>query len=248
MARLDYTHLDPQIILDAGCGLGNFSHHLAHRYPKAQVISIDFAEQMIRTGKEEFYSLNGLLGDIEKLPFQAESMDMIFANQSVHDTDSALLFKEFHRVLKPGGVLFFSSLGPDSLKELKMAWECVDTYGHVNEKKDMHDLGDELLRAQFAQPVVDSEYITVHYKDPRRLLNDLKEQGSYNNHRLRRTGLMGKDAMEYLLRGLEEQRNEEGKIPMTYEVIYGHAWRGENKPFYNAETGETFISVDMLRR
>lgn len=247
-SRLDYMNLDPAFILDAGCGLGDFSKDLAQRYPKAQVIALDFSEEMIqKAGKNPDYMK--ILGDMEKLPLPSESVDMIFANQSIHDVvDTAVLFHEFHRVLKPDGALLFSCLGPDSLKELKAAWAIVDTYGHVNIPKDLHHLGDELLSSQFLQPVVDAEYITVNYKEPMLLLKDLKAQGSYNGHPVRRRGLMGQDALEYLLRGLEEQRDQNGKIPLTYEVIYGHAWRGEKKLPYNRETGETFISLDMLKQ
>lgn len=247
ISRLDYMQCDPKVILDAGCGLGNFSQELTLRYPKAQVIGLDFAKAMIQNSSVK--NMQWILGDMEKLPLQPESVDMIFANQSIQDVaDTVSLFRAFHRVLKPGGVLLFSCLGPDTLKELKAAWACVDTYGHVNEPKDLHTLGDELLSNQFLQPVMDMETITVNYRHPKTLLKDLKAQGSYNGHPLRRRGLMGQDAMEYLINGIEKQRQENGKIPLTYEVIYGHAWRGEKKPFHNAETGETFISLDMVRR
>ncbi len=248
LSRLEYTLLDPQVILDAGCGLGNFSEILALRYPNAQIIALDFSENMLKNNTCH-KDIHKILGDMEKLPLLSESIDLIFANQSIQDvTHISALFQEFHRVLRPQGALYFSTLGPDSFKELKNAWAIVDTYGHVNELHDLHNLGDELLTQQFIQPVIDMEYITVHYPTPKILLKDLKEQGSYNIHPIRRTGLMGQDALAYLYRGLEEQRNDSGKIPMTYEVVYGHAWRGERKAKYNAETGETFISVDMLRR
>ena len=255
LTRLDYMLCEPKTILDVGCGLGDFSEALARRYPEAQVVALDFSEKMIQEGRvshadaSSASSFEWLMADMEKLPFQAESMDMIFANQSIQDVDDiALLFREFHRVLKPGGALLFSTIGPDTLKELKEAWACVDTYGHINECKDLHTLGDALLSQQFGQPVVDREEMILHYGNPQALLKDLKEQGSYNIHRLRRRGLMGLDALDYLLNGLEQQRQENGKIALTYEVLYGHAWRGENKSPYDAETGETFITLDKLRR
>jgi malonyl-CoA O-methyltransferase len=251
LSRLDYMRCEPQIILDAGCGLGNFSAQLADRYPEAQVIALDFSEKMIHEGKKLSASLSDrwLMGDMEKLPLQRESVDMIFANQSIQDAeDIAALFCEFHRVLKPGGVLLFSTLGPDTLKELKAAWACVDTYGHVNECRDLHILGDALLSQQFAQPVVDREEMVLHYRNPQSLLKDLKEQGSYNIHPVRRRGLMGVDAHEYLLNALEQQRQENEKITLTYEVLYGHAWREEKKSHYDAKTGEVVITLDKLRR
>jgi malonyl-CoA O-methyltransferase len=277
LARLDYMLCKPGVILDAGCGLGNFSNQLAERYPQAQIVSIDFAEKMIALGKSNLISnidihaqplsfqqdareadeatedsigkrINWVVGNMTQLPLLPESVDMIFANQSIQDIEDVTeLFRDFHRILKPGGVLLFSTLGPDTLKELKAAWACVDTYGHIREWKDLHVLGDALLTQRFMQPVVDREEMVVHYKDPARLLQDLKEQGSYNVHPIRRKGLMGVDARDYLFYHLEQQKKD-GKIAMTYEVVYGHAWRGESRSEFNAKTGETVITLDKLRR
>ena len=251
LSRLDYMRCDPQVILDVGCGLGQYSMALAERYPKAQVVALDFAEKMIQEGQklQTQPTHSWLIGNMTSLPFSAESVDMIFANQSIQDIENlSQLFKEFHRILRPNGVLLFATLGPDSFKELKAAWACVDTYGHINELKDLHILGDGLMSQQFMQPVMDKEEMSLHYREPQKLMNDLKEQGSYNIHPLRRRGLMGIDALDYLFEHLEKQSKEAGKIALTYEVIYGHAWRGEKKSQYNAETGETFISLDKLRR
>lgn len=247
LARLDYMVCNPRVILDAGCGLGNFSKELFERYPQAQVISLDFAEKMIEVGKKEIVS-NWVVGNMLQLPLLSESVDMIFANQSIQDVeDVPELFRQFYRALKPGGVLLFSTLGPDTLKELKVAWSSVDTYGHIPEWKDLHVLGDALLSQRFMQPVVDREEMVVHYKEPAVLLKDLKEQGSYNIHPIRRKGLMGVDARDYLFYHLEQQKKD-NKIAVTYEVVYGHAWRGESRSEFNAQTGETSFSIDKLRR
>ncbi len=256
LSRLDYMRCEPQVILDAGCGAGDFSVQLAQRFPYASIIAVDFAEEMLRMGQERQKKqglielpIEWMLADMVDLPLPSESVDMIFANQSIQDVDDVTaLFRTFHRVLKPGGILLFATLGPDTLKELKAAWACVDTYGHISEWKDLHVLGDALMSQQFVQPVVDREEMIVHYKDPSRLLKDLKEQGSYNIHPIRRKGLMGVDALDYLLYQLEQQKKQ-GKIALTYEVLYGHAWRGESSSSsYNAKTGETVITLDKLRR
>lgn len=247
LSRLEYTRLDPKVILDAGCGLGNFSQELALLYPNAHIIALDFAENMIQFGKKE--AIHRIVGDVEVLPLGSESVDLIFANQLIPDVLNITgLLEEFHRVLRTEGAFYFSSLGPDSFKEIKQAWATVDTYGHMHEMGDLHHLGDALLSHQFIQPVIDMEQIVLHYREPQRLLRDIKEQGGYNIHPIRRKGLMGQDALAYLHKGLEAQCNAEGKIPLTYEVVYGHAWRGEKKSMYNAETGETYISLDMLKR
>lgn len=250
LSRLDYMRCNPQVILDAGCGLGNLSEKLLECYPKAQIVALDFSENMMKIGKENHVapSINRVIGNMLNLPLQSESVDMIFANQSIQDVEDLTgLFLAFHRVLKPEGVLLFSTLGPDTLKELKAAWSSVDTYGHIREWKDLHVLGDALMSQQFIQPVMDREEIVVHYKSPATLLKDLKDQGSYNVHPLRRKGLMGVDARDYLFYQLEQQKKDE-KIALTYEVVYGQAWRGENRSTYNAQTGETSFSLDKLRR
>lgn len=245
LSRLDYIAFKPQVILDAGCGTGYCTSLLQERYPNAEIIGLDIAEKMLQSA----VGVDKVLSNMEHLPLLPESIDMIIANQSIHEmgkTAFPAIFKEFHRVLRPQGVLFFSCLGPDSLKELKAAWAIVDTYTHVHDFPDMHDLGDQLFTQQFLQPVVDLERITVQYADPMQLLGDLKAQGSFITHPRRRSGLMGQDALEYLLRGLNEQRNAAQKIPLTYEVIYGHAWRGEKKSMQAGS--EVFIPVEKIKR
>lgn len=250
LERLDYILIDPKIIIDAGCGLGQDTHHLAERYPQAQIIAFDLCEAMLKFRiNSTKSSVQYLQSDMQAMPFSSESVDMIYANQSIHDvSDMKALFQEFHRVLRPGGVLFFTTLGPDTLKELRHAWACVDTYSHINPLPDLHHIGDALLAQRFTQPVVDSEHITVHYRKPMQLLMDLKAQGSYHTGPRQRRGLMGLDARDVLLENLENQRLDNGKIPLTYEVIYGHAWRDKTQFTQDHSTGEVTISLDSLRR
>jgi len=251
LERLDYLNCAPKLILDAGCGLGNFSKALSERYPEASVVGLDLSWNML-SGFAEYSDTPGLMpvqGDMEQLPLQSETMDMIFVNQSISNiTDTQALFREFYRVLKKDGVLFFSTLGPDSLIELKTAWASADDYAHVSDFKDLHHLGDELLKEHFIQPVMDMEYLFVHYSGAEQVLKDLRQQGSYNTHPKRCLGLTGKKRLQQVLSTLEGQ-HEFQKIPLTYEVIYGHAWRGE-KPFsyYDDVHQETVIPVERLRR
>lgn len=258
LERLDYIRIDPKIIIDVGCGLGQDAHHLAERYPQAQIIALDLCQAMLELPiatritngiNSNSSSIQRIQSDMQYMPFSSESIDMIYANQSIQDVlDMKKLFQEFHRVLRPGGVLFFTTLGPDTLKELRQAWACVDTYSHINPLPDLHHIGDALLAQRFTQPVVDSEQITVHYRDPMQLLNDLKAQGSYHIGPRQRRGLMGLDARDVLIENLESQRLENGKIPLTYEVIYGHAWRDKTQFTQDHSTGEVAISLDSLRR
>lgn len=258
LERLDYIRIDPKIIIDVGCGLGQDALYLAERYPQAQIVALDLCKAMLQFDAElpaekvinsTQSSIQLIQSDMQCMPFITESVDMIYANQSIQDVpDMKKLFQEFYRVLRPGGVLFFTTLGPDTLKELRQAWACVDTYSHINPLPDLHHIGDALLAQRFTQPVVDSEQITVHYREPMQLLNDLKAQGSYHTGPRQRRGLMGIDARDVLIESLEKQRLDNNKIPLTYEVIYGHAWRDKTQFTQDHSTGEVAISLDSLRR
>jgi malonyl-CoA O-methyltransferase len=133
-------------------------------------------------------------------------------------------FVELHRVLKVDGLLMFSTFGPDTLKELRGAFTGVDQHNHLNRFTDMHDIGDMLVHSGFAEPVMDMEYITLTYADVRGVLQDLKAIGAHNATAGRGRGLMGKNAWARLIENYERLRSN-GKLPATFEVVYGHAWK-----------------------
>ena len=157
------------------------------------------------------------------------------------------MFGEFRRVLVPGGLLLFTTFGPDTLKELRAAWGIADAAGtHVGTFIDMHDIGDALVRAQFATPVMDMEYLTVTYRDAYTLMRDLKQIGAHNVTSGRQRGLTGRVRLRTMLAAYETYRCE-GVLPATHEVVYGHAWAPE-KTVPNAPHGaDATISLDALR-
>ena len=163
--------------------------------------------------------------DLNELPFRGVSADLVWSNlalQWVNDLPRA--FAEFRRVLTVGGLLTFTTFGPDTLKELRGAFG--DGHTHVNRFADMHDLGDMLVHAGFADPVMDMEYVTLTYESPRALLEELKALGATNATRGRPRGLMGRRRLARVEQALEKLRRD-GRIPATFEVVYGHAWKGE---------------------
>jgi malonyl-CoA O-methyltransferase len=163
--------------------------------------------------------------DVEALPLAASSVEMIWSNLAVQwCNDLPATFVELHRVLKADGMLMFSTLGPDTLKELRQAFKGVDERSHLNRFADMHDIGDMLMQAGFAEPVMDMEYMTLTYEDVRSVLHDLKGIGAQNTTAGRGKGLMGKAAWGRLLENYEKLRRD-GRLPATYEVVYGHAWK-----------------------
>ncbi|WP_157670584.1 malonyl-ACP O-methyltransferase BioC [Chitinibacter sp. GC72] len=241
--RLELIRLTPQRVLDAGSGTGYAVPKLQQRFGAAQLIELDLAHSMLCVSRDKqmgsgvkklFRQLSQrqpaqVCSDIERLPFADNSIDLIWSSltlQWCNTPDAA--FAEFRRVLKPGGLLMFATLGPDTLKELRTAFAGVDGYEHVNRFIDMHDLGDALVQQGFATPVMDMEYITLTYQDARSVMNDLKGIGAHNSMHGRRTGMFGKQAWQRVQAQYETLRRD-GKLPCTYEVVYGHAWKNEPK-------------------
>ena len=234
LERLDYIRMKPAHILDAGSGTGWGTRQLAQRYPAAQVVALDIAIGMLRTARGTSNWWQKLFGgekqlqlcaDVEALPLAANSMEMIWSNLAVQwCNDLPGAFAEMHRVLKPDGLLMFSTFGPDTLKELRIAFNGVDGHSHINRFADMHDIGDMLMASGFAEPVMDMEMLTLTYDDVRAVLQDLKTIGAHNATAGRGQGLMGKNAWARLTVNYERLRNN-GKLPATFEVVYGHAWK-----------------------
>jgi len=232
MERLDYIRLQPRRVLDLGSGTGVFTRALIKRYRKADVVALDIAQPMLQRVKQRAGWLRKpgcVCGDTESLPFADDSFDFIFSNLMLQwCTDLEATFVELRRVLAPGGLLMFTTFGPDTLMELRASWEAVDGYTHVNSFIDLHDVGDSLLHTRWAEPVMDSERITVTYRELRTLMQDLKHIGAHNVTSGRPRGLTGKRRLQRLVEAYEPFR-EDGVLPASYEVVYGHAWAPVNK-------------------
>lgn len=236
LERLDYVRLQPARVLDAGSGTGWGARQLAQRYPSAQIIELDIAIGMLQAARGRsgwWQKLFGgakelqLCADVEALPLAANSIEMVWSNLAVQwCNDLPGAFAEMHRVLKPEGLLMFSTFGPDTLKELRQAFKGVDGHNHLNRFADMHDIGDMLIHSGFAEPVMDMELITLTYDDVRGVLQDLKTIGAHNATAGRGQGLMGKNAWARLLENYERLRTN-GKLPATFEMVYGHAWKAQ---------------------
>ncbi|MCL5801365.1 MAG: malonyl-ACP O-methyltransferase BioC [Gammaproteobacteria bacterium] len=255
LERLDLVRLKPSLILDAGAGTGAPSKALVQRYPGATVIALDIARGMLLEARKRVSFLSKwfthrqtfVCGDIESLPLLTGSVDMIFSNLSLqwcNDLDRAL--SEFCRVLRPGGLLMFSTFGPDTLKELRASWSKVDQYSHVNAFMDMHDIGDALVRARFANPVMDVERYTLTYPDLNKLMRDLKNIGAHNVMAGRPHGLTGKGRLRQLTAAYEKYRMDE-ILPASYEIVYGHAWTPETTAQQKTQDGVVKIPLAGLR-
>lgn len=264
--RLALTTLQPNVIIDVGAGTGLLTERVIQRYPQADVLAIDLSFEMLkqartRLKKPKFNWLphsvwqvdgaSALNADAYALPLESGSVDLLVSNlmlQWCDDLDS--VFAEFRRVLRPEGLIMFTTFGPDTLKELKQAWMVADDVNaHVNQFVDMHDIGDALIRNGFGQPVMDVEHFTLTYDKPMGVLKDLKAIGATNASLNRNKGLMGKQRFHAMLEAYEALRSE-GKIPATYEVVHGHAWAAQEqiKGPSRDRTGLVEISLDQFAK
>jgi malonyl-CoA O-methyltransferase len=241
LERLDYVRLSPERILDAGCGPAPQAAALGKRYPGAQLLGVDFSLPMLRQARSVGWlaRLRGVrrpvavCASLAHLPFAAGSMQLLWSNMALHWVDEPrAALAEFQRVLAPEGLLMFSTLGPDTLKELRAA--AGDA--RVHRFADMHDLGDWLMAAGFSAPVMDTETLTLEYRDVQALLSDLRASGQTSARADRARGLAGKS----LLASLAPAGSR-----TTCEVVYGHAWKGAPR---RSADGRSIVKFDRLPR
>lgn len=236
--RLDYVRLDPGDILDAGCGRMAAAPLLAKRFPAARLTGVDTSFQMVKAARVDESLLTRarvalgmafrprvVCADIESMPIADAGVDMVWSNLALAWVqDAGLVFREFHRVLKDGGLLMFSTFGPDTLRELRLAFATVEKSPHVHEFIDMHDLGDLLLANGFADPVMDMEKIVYSYADVFPMVRELKNSGQTNALMERRRGLTGRSAWNAMLAAYA-RREGDGRIDASFEIVHGHAWK-----------------------
>ncbi len=257
--RLEYIKLQPATALDIGCGTGYATGKLRERYADAHIIGLDVAEQMLGLARSQAKSApwlqrllsqapsqSWLCGDAEALPLDAESVDLVISNLTLQWCDPERVAKEVARVLKPQGLFMFTSFGPDTLKELRAAFRAIDDKPHVNRFVDMHDIGDILVSAGFADPVMDQEIVTLTYAELKPLLKELKGIGAHNVLNGRSTGLTGRAGWARMVAAYEKFRSDD-RLPATYEVVYGHAWKPE---FTKRQTidGQQTIELGEFKR
>lgn len=226
LSRLDFMSIQPKTIIDMGAGAGQFSAALKKKYQQASVYAYDLSLAMLQAHETSGYQM--FCGDAEHLPFKNQSIDLIFANLLLPwHSNSQILFKEWKRVLKPNGLLLFSSLGLDTLKE----WQTILCEKTTPIFMDMHDLGDALLHVGLADPVLDVDYFVLSYQNKNRLVHELLASGMW-------------------FPSQDEEKSKHFPEPkpweVTYEIIYGHAF-GPINPKPNSSQ-EIKISMGELRK
>ena len=238
LERLDLTALKPRRVLDAGAGTGHASRALKRRYPNARVIAVDSALGMLRAAERRSSWLrrfDRVCADAGQLPLAGSSVDLILSNLMLQWCDPDTVFAEFRRVLAPGGLLSFTSFGPETLRELRTAWGQVDRFCHVNTFIDMHDLGDALVRAGFEAPVLDVERYTLRYANVRALASDLKAMGASHVLAGHTKGLTTPAKFAAMAAAYEGLRHD-GRLPATHEIVFGQAWHPQESRGRRPET------------
>ncbi|MEW6415296.1 MAG: malonyl-ACP O-methyltransferase BioC [Pseudomonadota bacterium] len=260
--RLDYMTLAPARVLDLGCGTGHGLVRLRERYPAAGLHALDIAPAMLAAARARLpqpgwaqrvmqriappaSATHLVCADMARLPLAANSMNLVWSSLALQwAQDLEAVLQGVRRVLAPGGLLLFATFGPDTLKELRAAFGTIDDAPHVNRFTDLHDIGDMLIHAGYANPVMEMEMLTLTYADLRTLMRDLKAIGAHNAAAARRRGLFGKSAWAKLEAAYETHRVN-GRLPATFEVVYGHAWAGDKT---RREDGRQVIQMKIHSR
>lgn len=224
--RLDWIAFTPEAVLDLGCGTGHAAAALAARWPRARVVALDASGPMLREAarRDGAARIERLLAEAEAMPLADASIDLVFSNLMLpwcEDIDA--VFAEVARVLRPRGLFTFTTLGPDTLMELRASWAAVDGAAHVHPFIDMHDLGDGLVRAGLSEPVLDVSRYTLTYPDVGALMRDLKATGAQNAAGARSRGLTGRGRLAAMAEAYESFRSK-GVLPASHEVVFGQAW------------------------
>jgi len=229
--RLQVVHLDPEWILDLGAGSGLGSAGLGARYRDSRIIAVDFSERMLAAVEysgSATRSIAAICADATSLPIKDGSIDLIFSNLMLHHcSEPRLILAEARRTLRFPGLLIFTMLGQDSLIELREAWMAADDCSHIAAFMDMHHVGDALVQAGFVEPVIDVETLTITYENLTQFMADLRGVGSINATEHRNRSLTGRQAWQRMSDAYERCRADNGRLPVTLEVIYGLAWCGK---------------------
>ena len=261
LERFDVMRIAPATILDVGCGPGTHTAALSARFPEAMLTAIDHSPAMVARAVPSASGLfarlsafgkrpriRGLVSDMGALPLPREHADVLWSNFALQWANGLpALFAEWNRVLKVGGVLMFTAPGPDTLIELRRALakagEAADS--RVQRLTDLHDIGDMLVHAGFADPVMDMEVITLEYATAAALWSDIKAQGAVNSMQTRPRGLLTPRKLRAIESALDSARKPDGPIRISVEVIYGHAWKVAPK---KTAEGHGIVRLESIQR
>ncbi len=252
LERLQPQDFQAKTLVDLGCGTGVLTRRLTKLCRFAQIYALDLAPAMLHQAQRQaprwFSRQHFCCADAARLPLATASVDLLVSNLMLQWCgDYVQVFRECARVLKPSGTLLFSSFGPATLKELRASWAQVDDAVHVNPFTDLHQLGDALVQAGLRQPVMDVDWLTLTFADVPAALRHLKKIGAHNVLSQRQRGLLGKQKYQQLLQAYAAYQHADGRIPATYEVLYGYALGAAMPGQQRLADGSVRIPLSALR-
>lgn len=223
------------VVLDLGCGTGFFTSALQQHYPQSTLVGLDLAEGMVAYAASHQQNDHWLCGDAEALPLADNSVDVVFSSLAIQWCENnQALFAEIYRVLKPSGYFVFATLGPDTLHELRTAWRAVDDYVHVNRFDEQSQLSSAATEAGFMLDAGGSAWseqmITLEYDKLKTLTRELKSLGAHNVNSGRPAGLTGRRRLQQLMTAYEQQRNDNARLPASYQAWYAVMQKPQQVP------------------
>ncbi|HHQ13386.1 MAG TPA: methyltransferase domain-containing protein, partial [Chromatiales bacterium] len=245
LERLQCAALQPDCVVDLGAAHCAGTIALISRYPGARVLAIDHSANMLAGAVEP--DIATVCAEASRLPLTDASVDLIFCNLMLACCrDPVPVLAEARRILAPRGLFAFATLGQESFRELRTAWAGLDNFVHLPPHPDMHSLGALLQQAGFVETVLDSDEISVTYKDFTGLAADLKATGSSNHSIRRNPGLTGRQSGHLLAESANRLRGADGRFAVTIQLIYGLAWAGTEQ---NTRPGQEInIPLSKLSR
>ncbi|HKY70267.1 MAG TPA: malonyl-ACP O-methyltransferase BioC [Gammaproteobacteria bacterium] len=234
LSKLALLKEPPSRIIDIGAGTGQHTQSIQQAFPHATLIGLDIALNMMQKAKNTVCSLHDspswICANTFALPFPTHTFDLIFSNATLQwCLPLHLALAEWQRILRPKCPIFFSTFGPQTLKELQSSWQAVSKKAHTNIFLSLQEVSEALHKAGFQDIVLEREEITITYANVKGLLQDLKGVGSHNNHPYKSQGLITPNAWQGMLQAYQTLALPDGQIPATYEILYGHAWTKPKK-------------------
>ena len=241
LERLSFMRHPTSLLLDLGCGGGACRAALEQQFPDARWLGLDLSPAMLgaaTTGwRERLVAWTGRTGQAlracasaERLPLADASVDLVFSNLMLHWHPAPhTVIAEIARVLRTGGLVMFSSYGPDTLRELRAACSVALPSSRPMPFVDMHDFGDMLVESGFEAPVMEVETLRLTFAGAAALLSEVRALGG-NPRADRPAGLPSGAQARSLLRALDSGADAQGRLGLTFEVVIGHGWKAAPRP------------------